>query len=1124
MSKNEQKIKFEADVTGFKKNVKEAEKSITTLNATLKLSKAQLAGNGNSVQLLGQRLDELKQKHQQQSVAIENTEKAYQKVVEVFGKDSEEAYKLNKQLTDLKTSQQRTTNEINQLNERLIIQSEKLITAGKKCEEYGVKLTKLGDYVDSIGNKLSILSAVVGAVVGASIKSSISFESAWTGVTKTVDGTEEQLSNLRKGIIDLSKQLPSTTEEIAGVAESAGQLGIETDNILGFSKAMIDLGNSTNLTSDEAATQLARFANIMQMSQKDFDKLGSSIVDLGNHFATTEADIVNMAMRLAGAGKQVGFSEGQVLGLATALSSVGIEAEMGGSAISKAMIKMQNAVELGGGKLQDVLKKTGMSLRSLELMSANNSKDFKALAQSIGLTSTELKNMITAGSNLEDFAKISGKTTEQFKKAWKEDASGALSDFIKGLGDAQNKGESAITMLSEMGLTEVRLRDSLLRAANAGNLFNDALKTGTKAWDENVALANEADKRYATTESQLKMLKNELKASAIALGDDLKPTLIDVMKQAKPFITNIDGLVKSFNRLDDTTKKHVINLGAVAIASGPVLKITGKMISTLGSGAKTIGTVSQAIGFMGKTSTEEFKKADVSVQTLTKAFSLLTSPVGITSLAVSAAVGVIVAETRKAEEETKKSFSNMATSATDFITGIGSANSHLNEFNSTLFASSEEQQKLQEDMNNIQQGITNICKTASDERRGYTQEEITQLDEYFQRLRELNQREIEIQQSVAGAITQQAVSTAETLQGTSEEYKVQAQEWIKTAQDQKNKTIELIEKQTIEEVALLNQRYGNEANMQNEAYVNEYNNIMNNKQSKIDLANDEVSKITEVYANGYLERSNQESGWYSKLQEYNQLIEAENQRNAYNIESYENNMLLDQVNKNVAKQSEQERHQREMAKIWKNMYKDMDESQEQQLGVWLAQVQQTELYGGQIDDKTKNIVDSIIASYDSMPAGTRKAMENAMSPLYEEMEKSEPSLFAKAKGIGEGIISRLKKAFDEHSPSKITRKIMRFAVSPMEDEMEKGKKELFRQADELGRGVTKKLSKLGADTINIPKLQDFRMGQVISSNQIVDNTKTIFTTPNIVFNVQELDEAKLQQCFNFVNKKFGSNY
>lgn len=153
-----------------------------------------------------------------------------------------------------------------------------------------------------------------------------------------------------------------------------------------------------------------------------------------------------------------------------------------------------------------------MSLRELELMAANDSKGFKEMSQSIGMTSTEVKQLITAGTNLEDFAKVSGMTTEQFKKAWKEDAAGALSAFIKGLGDAENKGESAISMLSEMGLTEVRLRDSLLRAANAGNLFNDAISNGNNAWKSNTALTNEANKRYATLKSQFDIMINKIKA------------------------------------------------------------------------------------------------------------------------------------------------------------------------------------------------------------------------------------------------------------------------------------------------------------------------------------------------------------------------------------------------------------------------------------------------------------------------------------------------------------------------------------------------------------------------------------------------------------------------------------
>lgn len=641
MAKDKKSIKYEADISGFKKNIELAEKSIKTLNNTLKLNQAQLKGNEKSTQLLEEKVTLLRQKHKEQTEIVENTRKEYEKAIEVYGKNSTEVENLKNKLVQAETKQQSIANAINETNKKLIIQSEKFINAGESLSKFGDNITKIGDKIDKTGNKVSILSAGVTTLAASSLKASITFESAWTGVTKTVDGTEEQLKKLREGILELSTKLPSTSTEIANVAENAGQLGIETDNILNFSKAMIDLGNSTNLSSDTASSQLAKFANIMQMSQKDFDKLGSSIVDLGNHFATTEADIVEMAMRLAGAGKQVGFSEGQVLGLATALSSVGIEAEMGGSAISKAMVKMQNAVELGGDKLNSVLKKTGTTLRELELMSENDSMGFKELSQSIGMTSTEVKQLITAGTNLEDFAKVSGMSAEQFKKAWKEDASGALSAFIKGLGDAENKGESAITMLSEMGLTEVRLRDSLLRAANAGDLFNNAIQTGTKAWDENVALANEANKRYETTESKLKLLKNEIIANGIALGDELRPTLIDALELAKPIISNITSMIKSFNNLSSTTKRNATNFGIMIAAAGPTIKVGGKIISTTGNMIKGYGSLIEKVG-KWSTSLKVSTTSEIAATSAKKAQTIATTS---STISTNTNTGAIVAQT-----------------------------------------------------------------------------------------------------------------------------------------------------------------------------------------------------------------------------------------------------------------------------------------------------------------------------------------------------------------------------------------------------------------------------------------------------------------------------------------------
>lgn len=187
------------------------------------------------------------------------------------------------------------------------------------------------------------------------------WESAWAGVTKTVDGTAEEMASLEKGLRGLAKVLPASHTEIAAVAEAAGQLGVETKNVQGFTRTMIDLGETTNLSANDAATQLSRFMNIMGSSQSDVDRLGSSVVGLGNNFATTEAEIVELGMRLAGAGKQAGLSESDVLGFATAMSSVGIEAEAGGTALSMTMKRIGSEVETNGALLGTFAQVAGMS-------------------------------------------------------------------------------------------------------------------------------------------------------------------------------------------------------------------------------------------------------------------------------------------------------------------------------------------------------------------------------------------------------------------------------------------------------------------------------------------------------------------------------------------------------------------------------------------------------------------------------------------------------------------------------------------------------------------------------------------------------------------------------------------
>ena len=391
--------------------------------------------------------------------------------------------------------------------------------------------TKLSKKMETIGKSLSkyVTAPLMGAGILAS-KSAIDFESAFAGVRKTVDATEAEFAALEQGIRDMAMTLPSGENETAGVAEAAGQLGIKNENILSFTRTMIDLGEATNLSADQAATSLARFANITQMSQTEFDRLGSTIVALGNNLATTEAEIVDMAMGLAGAGKQIGLTEAQIMGIAAALSSVGIEAQAGGSAFSRVLSQMQLAVETGN-------------------------------------------------ESLKDFAAVAGMTAAEFSVKFREDAAGALVEFIKGLGAAQEQGISSIKVLEDMGISEIRLRDALLRTSGAGDLLAESIALSTQAWDDNQALTKEAEQRYATMASQLRILKNNVTELAIQFGEIMVPWIQKASEKVK-------ALTEWFQNLSPAMKENILRWAAIAAAIGPVLIIGSKIITLI----KGIGT------------------------------------------------------------------------------------------------------------------------------------------------------------------------------------------------------------------------------------------------------------------------------------------------------------------------------------------------------------------------------------------------------------------------------------------------------------------------------------------------------------------------------------------------------
>ena len=158
--------------------------------------------------------------------------------------------------------------------------------------------------MESLGRGFTAVGLLAAAGLGIAAKAASDWESAWIGVTKTVDGSAAELAQLEQELRGLAKTLPATHEEIAGVAEAAGQLGVKRQDVAAFTKTMIALGVSTNLSADDAATGLAKLGNIMGVLPSQAGRAGSALVALGNDGASTEADILAMSLRIAGAGHE----------------------------------------------------------------------------------------------------------------------------------------------------------------------------------------------------------------------------------------------------------------------------------------------------------------------------------------------------------------------------------------------------------------------------------------------------------------------------------------------------------------------------------------------------------------------------------------------------------------------------------------------------------------------------------------------------------------------------------------------------------------------------------------------------------------------------------------------------
>lgn len=453
-------------------------------------------------------------------------------------------------------------------------------TLGKQVDKTKKDLADFNTGMKTVGKGAMLAGGAITAAVGGALvsctKEAIKFESAFAGVKKTMDttgmSTEEankMFEEMRSEVIGLSTKIPKSADELAGIAEIAGQLGIQGKNdVMKFTETITRLSDSTNIAGEEGALSLAKFMNVAGVAINDIDRVGAVIVKLGNNSKTTEADIMNMATRLSDLKLIAGFSADQILAWSAGMSSAGIEAEMGGTAMKKMVTQMERAT-------------------------------------------------LNGTDSLQQFAKVAGVSASEFKQAFEKDASNATLMFIKGLGEVSKNGGSVSRVLDDLGIKEVRLRETMIKLAGSSDVVAKSLNMAKKEWKDNEALLKESSQRYETTESAIQLMKNQIAAAKIELGTAFLP----IVSQVASWVGN---LALKFNSLDPETRKTITNIALVVAGFGLALLIIGGLIMFIAN-LVTAFTVLAGVGTV-----------------LAGVIAFICSPVGLLILAMLALTLIVV--------------------------------------------------------------------------------------------------------------------------------------------------------------------------------------------------------------------------------------------------------------------------------------------------------------------------------------------------------------------------------------------------------------------------------------------------------------------------------------------------
>lgn len=176
----------------------------------------------------------------------------------------------------------------------------------------------------------------------------IAFEEAFADVRKVLDGSDEQLENIRRSIIGMSKELPIAASGIAEIYAAAGQANIPIEELNRFAEMTAKVSTAWEVPVAETGQALAEIKNQLQLGVTEVGLFADSLNHLSNNTAANAPRLLEYTKRVAANGEMFGFSAQETLAFGGAMIAAGAESEVAATSfrnMGKALTKGTQATK-----------------------------------------------------------------------------------------------------------------------------------------------------------------------------------------------------------------------------------------------------------------------------------------------------------------------------------------------------------------------------------------------------------------------------------------------------------------------------------------------------------------------------------------------------------------------------------------------------------------------------------------------------------------------------------------------------------------------------------------------------------------------------------------------------------